>query len=288
MKNITQFLFGALLTLGLGAGVNAQTTLYSEDFEGTSGAMPAGITLINADALTPATGVAVVSNAWVLDGDATDSFAVSTSWYTPAGTSNDWLITPAITGLTASTFLSWEAMAVDASFPDGYEVWLTTSIAGATPVVTDFTTSGTRIFNVAAEQSTWTSHTEALGAYVGSTVYLAFRNNSTDNYLLYLDDISVVSYPANSLDLQVASAKPEYTLVPFAHAANLTLEATVFNQGPDSVGDAMLTCNVYNVANLTTPISVSSSATGTGIGSSATALLNAGTFTPADSRYLCI
>ena len=89
MKKIYLFI-AVLFTVNVG---NSQV-IFSEDFQQ---GIPATWTLINADGLTPSANVAYVTDAWIGREDivvnASDSVAISTSWYSPAGASDDWLIT---------------------------------------------------------------------------------------------------------------------------------------------------------------------------------------------------
>ena len=111
--------------------------------------------------------------------------AMSSSWYSPAGTSNDWLISPQITLPAANSFIQWDAKAQDLTFKDGYKLMLAPN-GGNT--VADFTVE---LFNLPAENSAWTTRTVNLNAYVGTTVRIAFVNNSTDKFVLLVDNISV-------------------------------------------------------------------------------------------------
>src|ERR1041385_5968778 len=90
--------------LGIAAlSLNAQI-LYSEDFDGIGGPtaggagtymFPAGMLKRNVDNGTPAGAVSYVNEAWERREDfsfnVSDSCAFSTSWYSPAGTANDWM-----------------------------------------------------------------------------------------------------------------------------------------------------------------------------------------------------
>jgi Cleaved Adhesin Domain len=161
-----------------------------EDFEG--GALPAGWTVINVDGLVPAAPVAFVNAAWVVDDaiEAGANFAAySTSWYNPAGQSDDWLVTPQVT-LGATATLSWDAQAPDAAFPDGYEVRIST--AGNT--VMDFMANPT-LFTIANEADVFTARMVDLAAagYANQDVYIAFRNNSNDEFLLLVDNVVVAN-----------------------------------------------------------------------------------------------
>lgn len=193
----------SLLSVSLAA--SAQITLFSEDFDGIGGptaggagtySFPTGWVLLNADNLTPDAAVSYVNAAWERREDfannVADSAAFSTSWYAPAGTANDWMWTPAIT-LTSNCQLSWNAIAYDPSFLDGYEVRVWT--AGGTP--TSNTAQSTVLQTIAAENSTWTARTQSLAAYSGQTVRIGFRNNSIDKFLLLIDDVTVTGGPVN-------------------------------------------------------------------------------------------
>ncbi|MBL4657754.1 MAG: T9SS type A sorting domain-containing protein, partial [Flavobacteriales bacterium] len=175
--------------LGTPAVVN-----FFEDFEGGT-TMPAGFATFDVDGLTPNVNVAPLgfdgtdATAWVIadDGSGANNVAVSNSWYTPAGTSDDWMITAAI-NIGASAVLSWDANAVDAGFPDGYEVRISTTtqtVAGCQ--------ANASLFTIAAENPAVTARTVDLTAagYANQTVYIAFRNISTDQFLLRIDNIKV-------------------------------------------------------------------------------------------------
>lgn len=180
----------ALFTLLVGTMSFGQaTTLLFEDFEG---AFPSGWTLVNNDGLTPDSNVSFVNDAWVITADlddpgSGDSVITSTSWYSPAGTSDDWLISPAITLGGFGNKMSFKAKSYDGSFPDGFQLF-----ASQFNVIDSFLVHDT-LLNVLAESPMWTDYQIALDSFglSGQTIYLAFRNNSDDDYLLSLDSIYV-------------------------------------------------------------------------------------------------
>lgn len=158
--------------------------LLFESFEG--GELPAGWTVVDVDMLTPDMNVSFVDAAWVVSDavEAGDNFAAySTSWYAPAGVSDDWLITPQVTP-NATSVLSWEGFTVNGNFADGYEVRVST----ATTDVADFADV---LLTVPEENTEWTSRSLDLSAYAGMPIYIAFRNNSDDKLLLLIDNIRV-------------------------------------------------------------------------------------------------
>ncbi|MCI5057759.1 MAG: choice-of-anchor J domain-containing protein [Flavobacteriales bacterium] len=166
----------------------SQNILFSEDFE-NSETMPSNILVFDVDGQTPASAVSWCTNAWTVRtefADPSNNVAGSISWYSPAGTSNDWMVIPGIAIQNTGTNLRWRAKAQDPDYPDGYEVYISTT--GTNP--NDFTGSSP-VFSVAAEDTAWTVHSVNLDTYVGSTINIAFRNNSNDMFVLMVDDIAV-------------------------------------------------------------------------------------------------
>ncbi|MEZ5047544.1 MAG: T9SS type A sorting domain-containing protein [Chitinophagaceae bacterium] len=251
-----------LITLLASIQASSQV-LYLETFDNIAGptsggagtfTFPTNMLLRNVDNLTPSTSVNYVNNAWIRREDfannINDSCAFSTSWYTPTGTANDFMWTPAIAIPTGSnTNLSWNAVAYDPVYPDGYEVRvMTTAPTGGTGLIGNQLTNSTTIFSVSAENTTWTSRTASLNAYAGQTVYIGFRNNSVDKFILLIDDIKVealVQYDASV----VSSDQSEYTLMPVSQAS-IPLGATITNLGSSSLTSLNLHVDVYNSSNV--------------------------------------
>lgn len=170
--------------------VKGQTVYFTDDF--SVEANFANWTLYNVDGLTPDSNVATFSNAWIrvdrspYGGPAGNFCAGSTSWFNPAGVANRWLVSPAITlPADSNPTLYWDAKAQDATFSDGYEVRISTSnTQGAV-------SSGAILFSIVEELPTWQSRSVNLAAYAGQTVYISFRNNSDDKFVLLVDNVSV-------------------------------------------------------------------------------------------------
>ncbi len=218
MKLITTFFL--LLLVGLLAQQSTAQVLYSEDFDNNNATIPANLTIIDGD-VAPANTNTAAFDSWTLTlnpYNGNDTIMAVTSWLDPVGVANDWLITPQVAGINTTTTLSWEAMAFNFNFADGYEVWVTSTIAGAAPVITDFTTGGTVVFAIAAEDTLFTPHTVSLAAFAGQSIYVAFRNNSNDKVLLGLDDIVI----ENSIALAAT-----YTTIPAScNGANGSISLT--------------------------------------------------------------
>lgn len=245
--NYTQrWLALAVVAFCLFAGTANAQIIFSEDFENAApgSALPAGWTTFNVDGLTPNASVGYVTDAWINRSDlvnGTDSAAHSTSWYTPAGTSNDWMFTPAIT-VPANAVLKWEALAYDASYADGYQVRILTTAPTAGNIA-----SSAVLQTIAAENDTWTPRSQSLAAYAGQTVYIGFRNNSVDKFVLAIDDV-VVEVLVNN-DLSVTGNLPnEYTIFHAPQGQALSLSASVRNLGSAPQTNVTVAFNVRNSA----------------------------------------
>ncbi len=118
-----------------------------------------------------------------------DSVVASSSWYTPAGTSNDWLVSPRIT-LTEENVLRWVASSSSSVYPDGYEVMISTT----TPDISSFY-ANPPLFSIEEEQVGWIERILNLSdkGYENQDVYIAFVNNTYDGVILYVDEMIVAS-----------------------------------------------------------------------------------------------
>jgi hypothetical protein len=258
MRRISPFGRAFALAFVFAATSPLAATIFSEDFQtsidpdsglpvvrctGPGGPgtypFPSGFFLRNVDNRAPAANVAYVNQAWEvredfqLDND--NCVAFSTSWYVPAGAANDWMWTPLIGPLPADPMvLSWRARTYDPAYQDGYEVRImTVPPTGGTGVVGNQLTSSTVLFSTAAESSDWTTRTVALDAYAGQSVYIGFRNNTTDRFLLVIDDIRLDTILP--FDPQLVSAvdvqTQGYAKLPVELNYGFDLQAQVRNNG---------------------------------------------------------
>jgi len=202
MKLKNYFFYAAFLALSA-SGISQ--TIFSENFNGGNSFQ--NWTLINADNRVPAAAVAFVNDAWVITPDSTngDSAAISTSWYSPAGAADDYMITPMI-NLNAGSVLSFQAYAPDASYPDGYEV----RISNTTPTVAGLL-ANPALLTVSAENSVWTDRNIDLSSYGTDSVYIAWRNVSNDMYVLIVDNIKVYTPLSEDVELTSLNVNNVYT-----------------------------------------------------------------------------
>lgn len=182
------FIGGLLVSAAI--SLQAQDIIFECDFEN---GLPETFATYDRDGNTPSRSMTrygfAEGIAWLTaaeeGAEPTNTAAYSGSWYKTAATSDDWLVTPAITVTDVRTILSWRARAFDSEHPDGYAVYVSTT--GNTP--DDFTE--TALLTVSGEKATWTEYFLPLEAYAGKTIHVAFVNNSTNCNLLLLDDLRV-------------------------------------------------------------------------------------------------
>ncbi|MEL6924722.1 MAG: choice-of-anchor J domain-containing protein, partial [Bacteroidota bacterium] len=134
-----------LFLLSLSANHLAQAqAIFSHDFE--NGLNP--MKVVDVDNRNPHPDKANFDGEWSVKLTSEGAVGVQSSWYSPAGQSDDWLITPAISITDANTQLRWQARAFNANFREDYEVLLST---------TDDATSSfiQPLFDMEGERTTW-------------------------------------------------------------------------------------------------------------------------------------
>lgn len=162
---------------------SAQSILLDENF---SSGIPSTFAVINADNQTPAAAVSQFTDAFIWYNTTDDSSAASTSYYTNSDAqAEDYLILPKLT-LQTVTKLSWEARSVDPSFPENYYVLLSTTDS----LIGSFTDT---LLTVTEENYQWTRKSILLDTmgFANQDVFIAFRNFTTDGFILEIDDILV-------------------------------------------------------------------------------------------------
>ncbi|MBK7309419.1 MAG: choice-of-anchor J domain-containing protein [Sphingobacteriaceae bacterium] len=233
----------ALALLGMGIA-NAQT--WSENFTSTSAqALPAGWLQNNVDGFTVASNLSSFgfgSNAWVTNAVASEwpnqgRVVMSTSWYSPAGVANDWLITPSFT-VPPGASIQWEATSVETGYEDGYQVKISTTGTTVGSFATNLLTIPAETM-AATSTSPWTERSISLNTYSNQTVRIAFVNNSNDMNRLYLDNIQVIIPAANDGNVVSITSVPRYTV-----AGNTTISGIFKNKGSAVANNATMNYQV--------------------------------------------
>ncbi len=190
-------------SMAMGASLN-------ESFEGTF--PPAGWTVINNDG---------GSYTWTqYTYPHTGTYAAGCHY--ESSESDDWMITPQLTSVGANDVLSFWYRIYSASFPESLEVRLSTT----TDDISSFTTV---LFAGTLTNLTYLEQKVNLGAYVGEDVYIAFVYKSTDEYYLYLDDVSVYEPAAHDYAVNQFIDLPSF----FEDGGTYDIKAEVENKGGD-------------------------------------------------------
>lgn len=202
-----------------------------EDFEN---GIPGDFVLIDGDRLTPSQDMAklgfAVGSPWIVvtpKGE-TNQVACSTSWYSPSGQSDDWMITPPLTILSEHAVMRWKAMAADKKHPDGYKVYMCVCTSETDGTAISHYNRTQPLFSVEEEASSWQLHEVSLADCAGQTIRLAFVNESTDKSRLYIDDILV----AERTSLVLKNTMPKTTF----RTGNIPVETIVYNPSTETVG----------------------------------------------------
>lgn len=170
--------------------IQANSQIFSSGFENNNGTPLSSFTTINNDGLSVPSFAPVQdfnTEAWIQFYDGYDNkIAFSTSWYDPAGQSDDWLITPAIEIPNAGEpTLYWKAKSYDFELLEDYEVRVSTTdneMSSFTDVL--LSVDGEQPFD-------YNSRSLDLSAYKGQTIYVAYVNTTFDGYFLALDDLYI-------------------------------------------------------------------------------------------------
>lgn len=185
--------------LGASAGYAAENKAITIDFRH---GMPQDLTLIDADGLTPSPDVEYmgfsVGKPWVAYDveDTGEKVACATSWYSPAGQAQDWMILPALDVDPYHPILKWEARSVDGNLRDGYAVYISSTAETPEEFLKE-----EPVFSTQGETKEWASHSVALDKYAGQKVRIAFLHNAYDCHTLLLRDIFAGS--PDPVDVQI-------------------------------------------------------------------------------------
>jgi len=184
MKNL--FILTFLL---IASNFLAQNTILFEDF---NDGFPIGWQTIDEDGLVPYNDPAVdfITDSWVMHEDydtlgVNDSILISTSWFETAGTADNYIVLPALTLGAYGNYISFDCKSKDQSYHDDFEILFSYSNLNS------FTNNAVIFDSVGP--SYWTNYTVSLDSagITGQTVYLAFRHNAYDQFILEIDNIKV-------------------------------------------------------------------------------------------------
>ncbi|MEM9932829.1 MAG: choice-of-anchor J domain-containing protein [Bacteroidota bacterium] len=247
--------------------------------EGFEQGIPNTFTLVDNDGLTPNN--PAFTAAWIATVDGGFNVVASTSWYVPAGSADDWLITPPLTiPATGIYTLSWLAYALEeAPFDDGYEVRVSTTN-------TNLSSFNDVLFSTLAENASPTTRTAPLTDYAGETIYIGFRNNSNDKNVLFLDDLLVEEQADfDGALVDVGRLNSEYSLLPVKQASPFSLSVDVANLGGQALTNVSVSGTIINEAGATLFTDEMGGALATLAAGDTVTFSGQGSFTPPDTGF---
>lgn len=198
-----------ILLLSVLGHFTGQTIILSEDF---NDGFPAGWQLVDEDGVTPYNSSAVnfITDAYVITEDydsigVMDSILVATSWLDSTVEARDYLILPKLSLGSYGNYLSFDAKSLDASYPDGLEIRISSGGVG----LWEFFLTDPAYSNVAMDPE-WNNYKISLDSagVTGQDVFITFFHVCTDKYILALDNIQVsiedpvgIEEPSNEISL---------------------------------------------------------------------------------------
>ncbi|MDD5861438.1 MAG: choice-of-anchor J domain-containing protein [Prevotella sp.] len=214
----------------------AQTYLNCDFEEG----IPSSFTLVDNDGNKPSSDAVkqgfAVGTPWLAKKPTgkQSNVAVATSWYSPSGKSDDWMITPAFTVDADNVRLSWRGRSSMKSdkYHESYSVYVSTT-GGKT--VNDFDKSHP-LFTTTGETYAWTNHQVDLSAYKGKKISLAFVDESNNKAYLYIDDVNVSVW--SNLTIKSTIGKQVYLV------DSVMPKATVTNRSDADVNGFTVSLNI--------------------------------------------
>lgn len=215
-------------------------TIFNETF---INGIPPTWTVLDIDSLIP-NDTSAWTGAWQPVIKDLSAVVGNTSWYKPAGKSNDFLITPAIALSGAQpSCLSFRTRAEDDSWKDDYEVRISTTF----PTETGMKANPALLIDTTS--FAWSNITIDLSAYIGKIVYIGFWHNANDKSAIYLDDVMITE--PDGYDLSVKTLDIGLRIDPNTY----TVSGTIDNYGFQTVNTMKLNWNVnggtVNTDNLT-------------------------------------
>jgi len=187
--------------------VNGQNILLSEDFN--SGSIPSNFTTYDLDGqtldpilytwMTPQASFVNVNYMGAI-------FAGSASLFTSAGTADKWMVTPAISlsNNSDTKTLQFDAAKGDLGTTDGIEIYVSTGSSPADFLSTAALYNSTGIGHSFLGEG-WDGIDVDITPYSGQTIYIAFRNNNTNQMVIGIDNIEVIEQSvANNINEEIS------------------------------------------------------------------------------------
>lgn len=208
---------------------NAQTTILEENFQQ---GIPANWTVINNDNYPEDATVSEFAPGWIAIEDPAfpmDTVAAATSYFQVAQRASRWLISPPLTIGTYGNYLKWSARSFDPSYPDTYQVLISTTD-------TQIASFNDTLSRVEFEWEDWTQHEvniSELGYSNNETIHIAFVLETQGGFKLFVDSVAMRKDDPLALDEQFS--QQDITVYPnpttdLIHFSSVNLKAvSIYN-----------------------------------------------------------
>lgn len=232
----------ALAALVMGASLNAQTVVFSENFDGMtqqSGyiyTLPSTWTTIG-DNLPNASDYSAWGNSWIGINFADQGLTAGSCSYTNNQTACDrWLITPSIVvpNTLSNCYLTFEAMGTSYNGQSGpiYPEALMVLVSTTTTDKNSFTI----LHDYVPLEAGFNSYMLDLSNYYGDTIYVAFVNHGTDGYYCAIDNVKIGEMAAADMAITGITV-PKYA----AQNGSISFGGMVKNLGQDNLTSMVAT-----------------------------------------------
>lgn len=187
--------------------ISLKAQILSEDFN--SGSMPANFTTYDLDGsiIDPFLSSFMPTTASFVNVNYMGAiFAGSASLFTSAGTADKWMVTPAISlsNNSDTKTLQFDAAKGDLGTTDGIEIYVSTGSSPADFLSTAALYNSTGIGHSFLGEG-WDGIDVDITPYSGQTIYIAFRNNNTNQMVIGIDNIEVIEQSvANNINEEIS------------------------------------------------------------------------------------
>ena len=145
---------------------------------------------------------------------------------------SNWLITPKVAINSEKAFLRWDARSVLKAFPEKYRVMVSTT--------DNKSASFKEIASFDAEEYEWTTRLISLAEFKGQEIYVAFVCESTDKYILAIDNLTIGEISDEKIIL--SDNTPRFC----GDDEYITASGRIFNAGTNLNWQAIITATENN------------------------------------------
>ncbi len=149
--------------------------------------------------------------------------AISTGINGPIDDITDrWLISPKVSGITNETFLFWRGFTTDYNNKDKCDIWVTSTIAGATPTSADFLADPLqKLESIRMTPDEFTTYVADLGDFAGKDIYFAVQSKSFTPAKVILDNFVVKVAERDDLEIESLAMETYFLSGPNKVVANV-------------------------------------------------------------------